>query len=107
MSFLPNYLLPLYRALPKSKDEATSIQRLAHDLLLDERVVRDRIKELREINGVPVVALPTRNGVWIAQDAEELDSLIACQQSRLDSISHSISRLKKVRTQMSYSATLF
>lgn len=97
----------LLLALPQSRARATSIGALAALLGRDERAIRDDIKVLRECANVPVIALPTRRGVWIAESPEEVDALIACQQSRLDSLSRSISRLKRVRDEMTYQPALF
>ncbi len=97
----------LRRAIPRSRKEATSMSVLAARLDRDEREVRDMVKDLRELYEVPVVALPTRNGVWITDDPAELDGLIRCQQSRLDSLSHSIARLKRVRDRLTYAEALF
>ena len=73
----------------------------------DERAIREDIKVLRETANMPIIALPTRRGVWLAESPAEVDALIACQQSRLDSLSRSIARLKRVRDSMQYSPTLF
>lgn len=97
----------LLLALPRDRKHATSIGALSVRLDRDERAIRDDIKVLRECCNVAVVALPTRRGVWIAETPEELDALISCQQSRLDSLSRSISRLKRVRDEMQYRPALF
>jgi hypothetical protein len=97
----------LLLALPQCRKHATSIGALAHQLDRDPRAIRDDIKFLRECCNVAVVALPTKRGVWIAESPAELEQLIACQQSRLDSLSRSISRLKRVRDEMSYQPALF
>ena len=46
-------------------------------------------------------------GVPARESPAEVDALIACQQSRLDSLSRSIARLKRVRDSMTYQGTLF
>lgn len=97
----------LLLVLPHTRRHATSIGELARRLDRDERAIRDDIKFLRECCNVAVVALPTRRGVWIAETPEELEALIACQQSRLDSLSRSIARLKRVRDSMTYQPSLF
>lgn len=106
MQFTPDQN-ELICALPKTRRSATSIGELAVRLGRDERSIREDIKVLRESCNVPVIALPTKRGVWIAESPEELDAVIACQQSRLDSLSRSISRLKRTRDAMTYSPTLF
>lgn len=97
----------LLLALPKSRKHATSIGALAVRLDRDERAIREDIKLLRECANMPIIALPTRRGVWLAESPAEVDALIACQQSRLDSLSRSIARLKRVRDSMTYQGTLF
>ncbi len=94
-------------ALPRDRRHATSVGELALRLDRDERAIREDIKILREFCNIPVIALPTKRGVWLAESPEELDAVIACQQSRLDSLSRSISRLKRTRDAMTYSPTLF
>ena len=97
----------LLLALPRDRAHATSIGALAARLGRDERSIRQDIKFLREHYHQPIIALPIKHGVWLAQSPAELDSLIACQQSRLNSLSRSISRLKRLRDQMQYSPALF
>jgi hypothetical protein len=70
-------------------------------------MVRDQIKDLREVHEQPIVCLPTPRGVWLAQTPEEVDLEIACQHSRLESLSRSIARLQRVRERMAYRETLF
>jgi hypothetical protein len=97
----------LLAVIPKSRKQATSIGELAVMLARDERAIREDIKVLREGHKIPVIALPTKQGVWIAETAEEVDALIACQQSRLESLARSIARLKRARDEMLYSPALF
>ena len=104
---LPAPLQDLYRALPCSRKQATSISALALRLERDERIIREQIKDLRELYRVPVIALPTRNGVWLTNDPAELEHLIACQTSRARSIERSVRVLRQVRDSMSYSSSLF
>ena len=97
----------LLLALPQCHTHATSIGSLAAKLGRDERAIREDIKVLRECFNIAVIALPTKRGVWIAESPAEVDALIACQQSRLDSLSRSISRLRRVRDEMTYTPALF
>ncbi len=97
---LPAQYLPLYRALPRSRDEATSMRALAHTLGIDERIVRDQIKDMRELYHIAVIALPTRNGVWLTDDPKELDHLIACQTSRARSLEESARKLQSIRNRL-------
>jgi hypothetical protein len=93
-------LYTLLRALPRSEAEATSVAFLERAVGRNERAIRDDIKVLREVYGYGVVCLPTRRGVWLSDDPADLDKEIACQQSRLDSLSRSIARLKHVRARL-------
>jgi len=104
---LPSNLAALYCAIPRSREQATSMLALAQLLGCFEREIREQIKELRETYGLPVMALPTRNGVWVTDDPADLDALIACQTSRARSIEESIRALKRVRDQMTYKPALF
>jgi hypothetical protein len=97
----------LLLALPSERAHATSVADLARALGRDERAVRDDIKLLRETCNMAIVALPTRRSVFLARTPEDLEAVIACQQSRLDSLARSISRLKRLRDAMAYQPCLF
>lgn len=103
---IPLLYSDLYAAIPKSRNKATNIRDLAALLGHDEREVRDCIKDLREIYHKPVVCLPTRNGVWVAQTPEEVDLEIACQTSRARSIERSVQVLIQVQAAMAYTGKL-
>lgn len=104
---LPAHLDALRRVLPRTRLEATTMKALASLLDRDERIIRDEIKTLREDYHIPVMALPTRNGVWITDDPIEVDILICLQTSRARSIERSVKVLQQVRDAMSYSPALF
>lgn len=104
---LPAHLADLCRAVPRSRAKATSIPALARLLDRDQRTIREQIKELREDYHIPVMAIPTRNGVWITDDPLELEVLIALQTSRARSIERSVRVLQQVADNLSYSPSLF
>jgi hypothetical protein len=97
----------LRRALPKSREEATSVRALAYLLDRPEREIRQGIKDLREKYNAAVITLPTKNGVWLSDDPAELDALIACQVSRARSIEESIRALRRLRDREAFKPALF
>jgi hypothetical protein len=97
----------LLHALPREREYGTSVKALAAMLGTTDRAVRQGIKDLREHHGVPVICLPTTNGVWITDDPAEVDALIACQVSRARSIEQSVRALRQVRDTLAYRPALF
>lgn len=107
----PAELDMLHRALPRGRENATSIPDLCARLLIHDRQVREGIQQLveGELYGrrIPVVTLPRRGGVFIATTPEEIDLGDAHLRSKTMALLHRRRSLRLCREEMVWSPTLF
>ena len=100
-------LTDLARALPRGRARATSVSELAATTGLSEREVRAGLSELLSDYRIPVVTLPIRRGVYLAETPEDIDQADAHIKSKAMSLLRRRRALRLVRDQLAYSPTLF
>jgi len=100
-------LTDLARALPRGRTQATSISELAATTGLSEREVRAGLSELLTDHRVPVVTLPTRRGVYLAETPEDIDQADAHIRSKAMSLLRRRRALRLCRETLAYRPTLF
>lgn len=106
----PGELRSLLGALPRGRENATSIPALCRRLGAQDRQVREGLQQL--VDGelgerVPVVTLPCRDGVFVATTPEELDLGDAHLRSKAMALLHRRRSLRLCREAMAYTGRLF
>ena len=100
-------LTDLARELPRGRLHATSVSELAAATGLSEREVRAGLSELLNDHRVPVVTLPIRRGVYLAETPEDIDQADAHIRSKAMSLLRRRRALRLCRERLMYSPKLF
>ncbi len=97
----------LLSILPTGRENGTSVPALARALGISDRECRALIEELVTEDHAPICSQPTRNGIYLAASAEELDQARAQLHSRAMSLLERCRALRLAAEEMSWTPTLF